>query len=78
MHSLGFSRAIAMKDQTAQTVAKVLINHCVNIHRMHERIQSDQGRNSEEKKQLVHQLCDVYGSTISKTSSISCPRQWAK
>ena len=57
--ALKFSRDIATKDQTVQTIAKVLMDHWFNVYGVPERIHSDQGINFES--QLVLQLWVIYG-----------------
>lgn len=62
-----FSRAIPTKDQTAETTAKVLVNHWFNTYGVVKRIHADQGRNFESD--LIKQLCKIYGVQKSRTSA---------
>lgn len=58
-----FTQAIPTKDQTASTVARVLVEHWFYLFGVPRQIHSDQGRCFESR--LIQELCRLYG--ISKT-----------
>ncbi|PIK45976.1 hypothetical protein BSL78_17184 [Apostichopus japonicus] len=61
-----YSIAVATKDQTAETTAKVLMREWFSRFGIPQRLHSDQGRNFESS--LIHNLCNLYGITKSKTT----------
>ena len=61
-----WTHAIAMPDQTAQTVADSMINEFIQYFGAPVRIHSDQGRNFES--QLFQQVCQLLGIERSRTS----------
>ena len=62
-----FSKAIATKDQTAITVANVLLEEWFNVYGVPARLHSDQGRNFES--QIIQQLCLSLGVQKSRTTA---------
>ncbi|PIK47543.1 Transposon Ty3-I Gag-Pol polyprotein [Apostichopus japonicus] len=61
-----YTIAVATKDQTAETTAKVLMREWFSRFGIPQRLHSDQGRNFESS--LIHNLCNLYGITKSKTT----------
>ena len=62
-HFTRYSQAVATRDQTARTTAKVIVDSFVNHYGMPVRLHSDQGANFESN--TIKQLCDILG--IKKT-----------
>ncbi|XP_041862171.1 uncharacterized protein LOC121653037 [Melanotaenia boesemani] len=61
-----FTQAVPTSDQTAVTVAKVLVNEWFCKFGVPGRVHSDQGRNFESH--LIQQLCQMYGIQKSRTT----------
>ncbi|KAK5913555.1 hypothetical protein CgunFtcFv8_008078 [Champsocephalus gunnari] len=61
-----YTQAVPTKDQTALTVAKVLVDSWFNRFGVPKRIHSDQGRNFESA--LIRQVCQLYGIEKSRTT----------
>ena len=61
-----YTKAIATRDQTALTVAKVIMNEWIFNFGVPDRIHSDQGRNFMSA--LVKELCLLFGIQQSKTT----------
>ena len=62
-----FTKAIATRNQSAITVAKVILNEWIYNFGIPERIHSDQGRNFLSS--LVRELCMILGVNQSKTTA---------
>ena len=62
-----WTQAHALKDQTAQTVADVIVREFVSIFGMPRQIHSDQGRNFESL--LFQEMCKLLGANKTRT----CP-----
>lgn len=62
-----YTQAIPTKDQSASTVAKVLVDCWFHRFGVPKRIHSDQGRNFESA--LIGQLCKLYGIQKSRTTA---------
>ncbi len=62
-----YTQAFPTKDQTAKTVARVLVKEWFVRLGVPKRIHSDQGRNFESS--LVKELCSIYGVKKSKTTA---------
>lgn len=62
-----YTQAIPTKDQSASTVAKVLVDCWFYRFGVPKRIHSDQGRNFESA--LIAQLCQLYGIEKSRTTA---------
>lgn len=62
-----YTQAIPTKDQSARTVAKILVDCWFSHFGVPKRIHSDQGRNLESI--LVAQLCQQYGIEKSRTTA---------
>ena len=65
-HFTKYTRAFAMPDQQATTVARILIYEWFAIYGEPMQIHSDQGTNFESK--LMHELCDTYGIEKTRTT----------
>ena len=65
-HFTKYTRAFPMKDQTAATVAHILIYEWFAIHGEPMQIHSDQGSNFESK--LMQDLCASYGIEKTRTT----------
>ena len=65
-HFTRYTRAFAMPDQQATTVARILIYEWFAIYGEPMQIHSDQGTNFESK--LMHELCDTYGIEKTRTT----------
>ncbi|KAL7873914.1 hypothetical protein SRHO_G00048840 [Serrasalmus rhombeus] len=61
-----YTQAIPTRDQRANTVAQMLVQHWFHRFGLPSRIHSDQGRNFEST--LVQQLCRMYGVQKSRTT----------
>jgi transposase InsO family protein len=61
-----YTQAVPTKDQSAITVAKILVDSWFNRFGVPRRIHSDQGRNFESA--LFRQLCQLYGIEKSRTT----------
>lgn len=61
-----FAVAVACKDQTAPTVARVLRDEWFTRYGVPAQIHSDRGRNFESH--LVQEICDLYGIKKTRTS----------
>ena len=61
-----YTVAVPTRDQTASTVAKVLLNEWFFRFGVPSRIHSDQGRSFESL--LIQQLCQLYGVSKSRTT----------
>ena len=61
-----FVRAVPTRDQTAKTVAKILLNEWVYDYGIPERIHTDQGRNFQAG--LVKEICNLVGIKQSRSS----------
>lgn len=61
-----FTQAVPTKDQSAVTVAKVLVDSWSHRFGVPKRIHSDQGRNFESA--FMRQLCQLYGIEKSRTT----------
>ena len=61
-----WTQAFAIKDQTASTVADVLLTHCFNFFGMPRWIHSDQGRNFESE--LFKELCKLLDIRKTRTT----------
>ena len=61
-----YTMAFPCRDQTAPTVAKILVKEWFQKLGVPERIHSDQGRSFENK--LMFELCNIYGIKKTKTS----------
>lgn len=62
-----YTQAIPTRDQSARTVAKVLVDCWFNLFGVPKRIRSGQGRNFETS--LIAQLCKLYGIEKSRTTT---------
>lgn len=62
-----FTQAIPTKNQSAVTVAKVLVDSWFNWFGVSKRMHSDQGRNFESA--LIRQLCQLHGIVKSRTTT---------
>ena len=62
-----FTKAISTRNQSAITVAKVILNEWLYNFEIPERIHSDQGRNFLSS--LVKELCMILGVKQSKTTA---------
>ena len=60
-----FAQTVPTRDQTAKTVARVLVKDWFVRFDIPQRLHSDQGRSFENR--MIHELCDVYGVTKTKT-----------
>ena len=65
-HFSKFTEAYALKDQTAESVAKILVNEWFVKKGPPEELHSDQGANFESK--LVHEICKLYDIEKTRTS----------
>ena len=61
-----YTQAIAIPDQTAETIANQLVKHWLHVHGEPDQIHTDQGRNFESE--LMEQLCNVYNIEKTRTS----------
>ena len=61
-----FVRAVPTRDQSAETVAKILLNEWVYDYGIPERIHTDQGRNFQAG--LVKEVCNLFGIKQSRSS----------
>ena len=61
-----WTQAMALPDQTAQTVADALMIHVFSLFGVPRRIHTDQGRNFESN--LFRELCDILGIEKSRTT----------
>lgn len=61
-----FVLSVPTRDQTAKTVAKVLINEFFNRYGIPKRLHSDKGRSFENH--IIAELCKIYGVKKSRTS----------
>ena len=61
------TEAFAMKDQTAETVAKYLVQRWILRNGQPLELHTDQGRNFESE--LIHQICNVYDIKKTKTTA---------
>ena len=61
-----WTRTIPTRDQTAKTVAKILVKEWFYQYGVPKRLHSDQGRNFESR--LIQQLCSMYGVDKSRTT----------
>lgn len=61
-----FTQAIPTKDQTAQTVARVLVERWFHLFGLPRQIHSDQGRCFESR--IIQELCKIYGIVKTRTT----------
>ena len=61
-----FVITVTTRDQTARTVAKVLIHEFFNRYGIPKRIHSDRGRSFENH--IIEELCQLYGVIKSRTT----------
>ena len=61
-----FSLAVCTPNQTAKTVAKILVEKWFHVYGVHSRIHSDQGRCFDSN--IIKALCKMYGAEQSFTS----------
>ena len=65
-HFTKYTKAVPMKDQTAETVARVLMTNWILDHGEPMQLHSDQGRNFESK--LIEEFCKLHGIEKSRTT----------